>query len=512
MSKKWKVVALIVAIIVVALILVFTFKPGQDVEPTSDLLGTWTVAGDFLGSGAQASLLVQINEFRPAEDKPNTYLGAGCMQTEASGGWAPLSLQAVFDADTASYALNMLSTLIAPELDGGATVIRFVGDAGMASGGVKNDRASGTAYTSAGEIAWSGGHTSLEPAECPAWDEALTFWSEFGVGRDLAYIPPWDISDFQAETKIASSQMRVETPDGQVFLAGYHTDIFTPEVNFIDVFRFHYAVEGTPITAQPYDFTLLDVLGEPVPGAESQDIYRRCDQGAATNLRAVYTQLETLELTWDAPEIIPDYFDPQNGHGFYQLTLEYNPWRESNFLYGAEVITALHHVPWNPFEPGSTGSPEGADYGISLSELEDGQYILFVAAYSYYEPAAGESGFDCRVIDTRHTLLINKQGDQITAQPAGAVSGFVYDADGNPLEDIAVEINGLSTGFHERVCSQANGYYLFTRLPLDTFTWSAGGFGTEVCAPNNFATIIQPDFALDAEYPIRENMDFILTP
>jgi hypothetical protein len=518
MLKNWKVYVVILAIILVAIILFLIFKPAEFAPPPGDLRGTWRLHGDFLQSGASTRLLLQINEFGVVAGQPDTYLGVGCMQTGATESWAPLSLQAVLDGGSGSYALTMLSTLVAAELDEGAAVIRFVGEAEMGSAGSKDDRLSGTAYTVAGESEWLGEHSSLKTVECPAWDEGLVFLGEFAIYRDLAHIPAWDIINFSGETLIASAKMRVEAPDGQVYLADYHTDIFTPDVNFIDQFRFHYPIEGTPITGEPYRFTLLDVLGEAIPGVAAQDTYNRCDQGSATNLRAVVhlradnTQVDYVELSWDAPQTIPDYFDPQNGHGFYQLALRRSAGQEGIAFYGAETTATTHNIPWESFEPGSAASPDGYDYGISLAELEDGEYILSILVYSYYEPQVGESGFDCSVTDSRHAMFITRQGDQITVQPAGAMTGFAYDSAGDPLAGVAVEINGLGSGFHERVCSRANGYYLFTRLPLDTFTLSAGGFGAEECPPNSFATITQPDVVLDADNPIREGLDIVLAP
>jgi hypothetical protein len=520
MSKKSKTLIVIIAILILllAIILIIILTSGQDAAPPGDLLGAWAVEGNFIQPDAETNLLLQINEFAPAADGSNTYRGAGCLQTGDAGGWAPLSLQADYDAETASYTLNMLSTLVAPELDGGAAVIRLVGAAEMGSAGVKNDRFSGTSFLSTGEVAWSGVHTGLETVACPAWDKALSFLGEFGLHRDLAYIPPFDVTNFHGETNIVSFQMRAEAPDGEAYLADYQTDIFSPEVNFIDQFRFDTSHAGAPLVDQPYHFALLDVLGVPLPGAEDQDTFRRCDQGAATDLRAVVhlrpdtDQVDYVELVWDAPEIIPGYFDPANGNGFYQLILEYTPWRETDTLYGSESLQSTHHIPWNSFEPGAAGFPDGHDYGISLAELEDGQYILFIGVFSYYDPPEGESGFDCRVQDSRQGLFLTKQGNQITVQPAGAISGFIYDTNGNPLENVAVAIDGLGTGFHEEVCSQTNGYYLFTRLPLDSFTLSAGGFGSEDCPGNSFATLTQPDLVLDGENPIREGVDIILAP
>ena len=519
MSKKRIVILIVIAIILLAIILLIVLKPGQKAQPPGDLYGVWDVSGAFLEAGVETRLLLHIVLLEPAPDRPTTYLGTGCMITEASGGQAPLSLQAEYDADTGSYTLNMLSTLIAPELDGGAAVVRLVGAAEMGTNGVRNDRLSGTAYTAAGEIPWRGEHSTPDIVLCPpGLDSALSFLGEFGLHRDLAYIPPFDVTNFHGETNIVSSQMRAEAPDGAAYLADYHTDIFSPQVNFIDQFRYDTHLEGAPVTGQPYQFTLLNVLGNPIFGVEDQDVFRRCDQGAATSLRAVVhmrpdaDQVDYVEVIWDAPEIIPEYFDPENGNGFYQLVLEGTPWGETGMLYGSESTQSAHHIPWNSFEPGAAGFPSGHDYGISLSELEDGQYLLAIGAFSYYDPPDGESGFDCRVSDSRYGLFLTKQGDQLTVQPAGALSGFVYDGAGSPLAGIAVEINGVGTGFHERVCSGANGYYLFTRLPLDSYTLSAGGFGGEDCPENGFATLNLPDVVVDLSNPVREDVDIILLP
>ena len=521
MSKKSKflIAIIVLLIILLAIILLFILKPGQKAQPPGDLYGVWQVNGAFLEPGVETQLSLHIVVLEPAPDQPDTYLGTGCMKTEASGAHAPLSLQATYDAEMGSYSLNLLSTLIAPELEGGAAVVRLVGAAEMGSSGIRNDRLSGTAYTAAGEIPWSGEHTTHDIVLCPpGLDSALSFLGEFGIGRELATIPPLDVTHFNGETNIVSAQMRAEAPDGTAYLADYHTGIFSPDVNFIDQFGYDTHVVGTPPTGQSYQFTLLNVLGNPIFGVEDQDVFRRCEQGAGTNLRAVVhllpdtDQVDYVEVLWDAPEIIPGYFDPENGNGFYQLVLESTPWREDGMMYGSESIQATHHIPWKSFEPGAAGFPSGHDYGISLAELEDGQYILFIGVYSYYDPPEGESGFDCRVQDSRHGLFLTKQGNQITVQPAGAISGFVFDEAGNPLANIAVNVDGLITGFHERVCSAENGYYLFTRLPLDTYTLSAGGFGTEDCPENSFATLTQPDVVVDLDRRVLEGLDITLSP
>ena len=95
-------------------------------------------------------------------------------------------------------------------------------------------------------------------------------------------------------------------------------------------------------------------------------------------------------------------------------------------------------------------------------------------------------------------------------QPAGAVSGFIYDAAGEPQAGVAVQIRGLETGFYEAVCSRDNGYYVFTRLPLDSYEVSAGGFGAEDCPPNDMATVTKPEIHVRFEAPVVEGVDFTL--
>jgi len=513
MPMKRKYHSFVIAIIIVSFIVACGSKSSKDPNLLSDLLGTWNLAGNFFQSGTDTNLVLKINEIEPATNGENTYLAVGCTQTEATGRWAPLSVQAIFNAETNSYKLNILSAILLPEADNPASVIRFVGGAEMHTSGVDDDRANGLSYSTLGEIEWIGRHINQQIIDCPQeLDEKLHFQGEVNNGRDFTFTPPLDSTIFSAETNIVSAKMQVETPDGKVVLVPYQTDIFTPNINLIDSFRFSTGADGTPIIAEPYHFTLLDVLGKPIPGAESRDTYKFCDHGAATNIRANYNPGNFLELSWAAPELIPGRFDPENGHGFYQLTLESYPRRDGGWSYGAETTFTTHKAPWNTFKPGPEGLPGGSDYGVSVSELKDGDYIVYVATYNYYMPTAGEVGFDCRVVDSRQNLILTKLGKSITYRPTGAVSGVISDKDGNPQGGIAVKINGANTRFYENVCSQENGYYVFTRLPLDTFTLSAGEFGSETCNQNSFATFSLPDIVLTADNPIRNNIDFFLPP
>ena len=69
----------------------------REPDPLLDLLGTWQLSGDFTQSGGDTLLLAQINAVEAVAEGEETYLATGCMGTQESGGWAPLSMQATYD-------------------------------------------------------------------------------------------------------------------------------------------------------------------------------------------------------------------------------------------------------------------------------------------------------------------------------------------------------------------------------------------------------------------------------
>jgi hypothetical protein len=102
------------------------------------------------------------------------------------------------------------------------------------------------------------------------------------------------------------------------------------------------------------------------------------------------------------------------GHGQYQITIEKYPQQEGGFIYGAEGLMNSHRIPWISFDPGSPGSPDGTDYGISLSEFEDGEYEISIFTYNRYDPPEGENGYDCWVYDSGENIVFQKKGDQLS--------------------------------------------------------------------------------------------------
>ena len=483
-------------------------QPAKQPEP--GLIGTWTLDGDFLGSGEQQSLIVQINTLTPQSDNANIFEGTGCLQTGVSGGWAPLALQAVLNPQGATYTINIYSTLLAEQLENGVGVIRLTGETQALTAG-KPVSLNGNARTALGEGKWTGERTAALAVECPAWDASLAMRAEVNLMRDMAFTPPFDGTLFSVETSIVSSELRVLEPDGKVTNVPYHSSIFSLGVDFVNSFLFQGGHIGTPALDKPYIFTLLDALGEPIPGIQDQESYLRCRQGAPVNLQAAFVPGGYLEVSWDATNLVPGEFEPEKGYGLYQIIIEKFPRLETGSIYGAEALQTSHRIPWAAFEPGSTGKPDGTDYGIGLSQFDDGQYIIKMATYNFYDAPEGEIGFDCRVEDSRHILFFTKQGDALSIQPGGAISGFVLDKNGKPLSGIAVKCTGADSAFQESMCSAENGFFLFNNLPLDSFTLSAGQFGTEDCGSNPYATVELPAISLTAASPIWEEQNFTLS-
>jgi hypothetical protein len=408
----------ILVFIIISLSLVFSSCSQETpiaLVPGDELLGTWSLKAVLPESFGEGDLIVVLNEVGADPEIENRFMGTGCMQTVSSGEWAPLSMQADYDEGPYTYDWNGLSTLIPDSVETEAAVIHFIGKAMMASQGADDDTVSGDSYSSLGEISWEGVHASKEIGTCPETvSEKLFFYGSVGVRRDLASSPPTDGTNFLAETNIVSGQMMIETPNGEEIYADYHTEIFTPGVDFISQFRYHAAYEGTPEFNSIYKFQLLDHNGRVIPGANFIDAFRYCDHGAAENIQFSFEDEKFIELIWDEPKTIPGFFDPEVGRGQYQITIEKYPQQEGGFIYGAEGLMNSHRIPWISFDPSSPGSPDGTDYGISLSEFEDGEYEISIFAYNRYDPPEGENGYDCWVYDSGENIVFQKKGDQLS--------------------------------------------------------------------------------------------------
>jgi hypothetical protein len=273
--------------------------------------------------------------------------------------------------------------------------------------------------------------------------------------------------------------MQVVAPDGNIFVVQEYTDIFSPDVDFIGRFRYLLHTEGLPLANGVYKFSLLDIFGDPIPGTESTDVWRGCVQGAPSNIRASYVYEEHVTLTWDPVPAIPGQWNPGGAPqiGFYQIGISPFNWQGAGDYGSAWVANPTHQIPWNSFDPGSLGTPDGFDFGIGLGQLPDGLYHVGLYAFSWPAPNSGGSGHECMMFDSSELLTMSKQGNNLNFQRMAAISGRV-------LSDSGVSLAGAGVGaclFNEdnpTTCygdqSDANGYYSIF-LPAGTYRVNVGG-------------------------------------
>jgi hypothetical protein len=174
-------------------------------------------------------------------------------------------------------------------------------------------------------------------------------------------------------TNIVVDSVRVDLPDGGSVILPRFTDAFSPGVDWTTLFRFLGWEPGMPRAGAEYTFTGLDEAGEPVPGARDTDIWVGVEPPQPpTNLRAEVTE-DGILVSWDEGPIIPGSFEPAAVPqlGYYLLNiLRIGTWES---VYGATCISASPHlIPRN-----KASFVKGKDFGLSLSEIQDGTYLLF---------------------------------------------------------------------------------------------------------------------------------------
>ncbi len=79
-------------------------------------------------------------------------------------------------------------------------------------------------------------------------------------------------------------------------------------------------------------------------------------------------------------------FEPENNIGWYQMEI-YNS--ENKMMYGAHAIVSEHLIPQNREDFLNEG-----DWGLALSEMEDGVYTLNVNVHSIAPDGSGGLGIE----------------------------------------------------------------------------------------------------------------------
>ena len=204
--------------------------------------------------------------------------------------------------------------------------------------------------------------------------------------------------------------IRVDLPDGRSIIIPRYTDVFSPGVDWTTLFRFSTCEPGMPIAGGEYIFTGLDVAGEPIPGARNTDIWVGVEPpDPPTNVGADLTK-DGILVSWDETPIIPGSFEPaaEPQLGSYQLWINRVETGES--VYGANYIFASPHlVPQD-----KANFIEGKDWGLSLSEMEDGTYSLGACVLSMAPAGSLGKGLEYNSSDIDQRIILTIEDGEIT--------------------------------------------------------------------------------------------------
>lgn len=370
------------------------------------LRGRWDGVVEGVFDGNQPFVLM-LDEFHADPNDPSATLYNGCMAVGAGAGYAPVSARFV-SLGGGNYDMTLFGTA-------GSSVIKLVGVASTNDATVTDDPASGEWQTADQAGNWSAYHHDRREPQCPSVQlgEGLYFGGDtygvVGINPDESRNEGTILEGF---SNIVSSGMRVTLPNGDTVVAPLFTDLFSPTVDFIDSFRFLANFGGLPVSAGTYSFTLLDVFGQPIPGASNTDVWFACAMDAPHNVSAVVDG-DGIHVTWDA--VAPaSGFDPANFIGFYQIEL--GPETGAGGYGANDIHVPAHLIPALNFGGFSTGSPDGYDFGNALEELSNGTYQFSVISFSVgFGP--GASGLECQIRANDELIRFDKFGDTITLLP-----------------------------------------------------------------------------------------------
>lgn len=376
-----------------------------------DLRGRWDIAVNET-SLEGGHFIIYVNDLQVGQAG---LLAAGCMESPDSGVLAPLSMQA--QLMEGGYNVRIVSTVI-PQT-GAPFIIQFIGPVEIFGAGVSDDQAGGdesrVIWGSDGEGTWQGTHHDRRRKTCPAVETPpFQFAADVRERRDLSpQRPTQESTTFEGRTDIVSTAMLVQNPDGTVIVVPPYTDIFSPNVDFITSFRYATGRVGEPVRGQPYTFTLLDALGNPIPGTTKTDVWTDCFITPPVDLRATLDGLD-INLGWDPVPNAPG-FDPANGIGFYQISVDPSPSFPGALSYGSNLIKSLYHIiPWQDFVPGTPGAPDGFNLGVGLNQLSDGTYQIRVDSFSVPPPNGPGVYLECETVDFGQALYFDKADNSIT--------------------------------------------------------------------------------------------------
>ena len=369
-------------------------------------------------------------------NNPQYYKASGYFSNDKLGGQkrakaTQLPMMASYkEVSAGRFEIVILATFqIPPELGSGTTVLKLVGQASMGGPGLSDDVMSGTWYAKdpQGNVSqgpWSATlHLDRRNVTAPPVDlndPTLHLWFNVDVYAGLdgpGTLPPEQRNPstiLGCMSNIVMDSVRVACPNGKLLIIPPYTDVFSPGVDWVTLFRFNTSPPGLPVAGGKYTFTALDVAGDPIPGVKATDVWVGVQPpDPPTNVQASITA-GGIMVTWDNVPVIPGSFDPTSGLGFYQLELRrIQP--DVLEVYGANGIAYPFHL----IPKDKNAFVLGQDHGLSLSELSDGTYSLRTCVHSVAPQGSAGHGFEYNNADPGQTIFFKIENGVVTWDISG---------------------------------------------------------------------------------------------
>jgi hypothetical protein len=400
---KTLITFLSIMVILIPLASVFAAPPNG----VDHLRGRWDgVIQNLLGADQPFRLL--LDDFGLDPNDPQAVLYGGCMSV-GDGSFAPVSARVVILGNE-QFDMTLYATA-------GGSIIKMEGPLETFAPSVTDDTAFGKWKTADEGGDWAAIHHDRRNPKCPAVEIGDDLYFRAGVNAIVGIHPDESRDEgntLEGFSNIVSSGMQVELPDGNNLVVLFFTDLFTPNVDFINEFRFLESYPGLPIVGGIYKFTLLDVFGQPIEGATMEDVWYACTVDAPRNVAATVDSTG-MQVTWYAVTPGPG-FDPSGSPplGFYQIEL----YSAGGSEYGANSIhSPVHIIPLASFGGVAPGSPDGSDFGKALSELDDGVYFFDVISFSEGVPGSDSVGLECQIRAYAEQIRFKKSDSKITILP-----------------------------------------------------------------------------------------------
>ena len=306
------------------------------------------------------------------------------------------------DLGGGEFDITVVGTLITPQ--GDSRTIRLTGKIQTFGSGVTDDIFNGNWHMGNASGPWSAKHLDRRKISAPEINLGDDLYFRVDVYSALhgpAGYPqtrnPYTL--LEVYTNIVFANVRVDISGGESVLISPYTDVFSPDVDFINEFRFIGSIAGLAINGGIYTFVALDILGNPIAGVMNTDVYVGGNEpDPPSNVSATVTS-DGIQVTWAPVAEIPGSFQPGASPplGFYQIEL--GEVGGGEILFGANLIHETSHL-----IPKSKFNFLPNDYGFSLNELGNGIYRFSVISLSIAPNGSVGKGIECQSRDSDESV------------------------------------------------------------------------------------------------------------